>query len=127
VGHYWTVKNIPVLTHGATDPALQDKKVYRTLMRLGPTYNKYGRAFAAICTYYNWDRVSIMAKDTHICEYGAASINTFFPKSNLTVSEWIRIEDRGFTDVEMDEYLDRLHQRSRGVSPHVRYAIAFHF
>ncbi|ELU17359.1 hypothetical protein CAPTEDRAFT_197861 [Capitella teleta] len=86
IGHYWTVKNIPTITHGATDPALEDKKVYTTLMRLGPTYNKYGAAFVAICQYYQWDRVAILAKNYHTCEFGASSINMAFSLNNLTFS-----------------------------------------
>lgn len=113
VGFYWTVKNIPTITHGATDLVLEDKSFYKTLIRLGPTYNKYGPAFAKIFLHFGWKKASIIANDQRTCDYGATSINEFFPKYNLTITEWIRVPSRGFTDQELEKYLDRIQERSR--------------
>ena len=113
VGHYWTVKNLPVFTHGGTDPVLEDKSIYQTLVRLGPTYNKYGPAFVEIFKHFKWTRVALLAKDYHICDFGASSVNHHFPLHNLTVAEWIRVSKRGITDAQVEEYLDRIQERSR--------------
>jgi hypothetical protein len=48
VGFYASVKNIPLFTPGASDPALQDKTIHPTLVRFGPNYNNYGAGIAKV-------------------------------------------------------------------------------
>lgn len=42
---YW---NLPIFSQASSDPSLADKTVFKTLVRLGPPFNKMGKAFVEL-------------------------------------------------------------------------------
>ena len=57
---------IPLFPLGCTSPDLGDKSQYDMLMRVNAVFNKMGKAFAEIFTYYNWTRAVMMASVSYL-------------------------------------------------------------
>lgn len=111
-GYYLSYWNIPTFSYGATDTTITDKSIYNTIVRLGLTYTKMGVAFKEIFQSFGWDSVVLLTRTTLACDYGARAIVDTFASSNITVSEWMRVEP-GLTDREADMRLDNFRERGR--------------
>ncbi len=112
-GYYIAHKNIPMLPMGCTDTELGDKNVFRTLLRLGSTYGKMGRAFRQAFQFYGWNRMAMFSREGDgSCDYGTNGIREAFRGTNITIAEWIKAP-RGVTTQDMEEYLFRMRSRAR--------------
>lgn len=105
---YW---NIPIFSQASSDPSLADKNTFTTLVRLGPPFNKMGKAFVELFRYYNWTRVVIISKrkaDNRnvFCDYSARSIVESFDENGIKIADFILI-DAGITDDEIESSLKR--------------------
>ncbi|CAG2192758.1 ANPRA [Mytilus edulis] len=111
------VWNIPMFSQGSTDPVLEDKGIYKTLIRLGPPFDKLGAAFVQLCKHFKWDRLVMISRrktdqKNVFCDYSSRSNEKAFRDNNITLAEWIVIDD-GISDVAIDDVLDRIKQRGR--------------
>ena len=106
-----------MFSQASTDPSLEDKSVYKTLVRLGPPFNKMGKAFVELLDHYNWTRVVIISKrmssQRHVfCDYSSRSVEQAFNDNDIEIADFIRI-DEGISDIQIDVVLNRAKQRSR--------------
>jgi hypothetical protein len=106
-----------MFSQASTDPALEDKSVYKTLVRLGPPFNKMGKAFVELFKHYNWTQVVIISKrkssQRHVfCDYSTRSVETAFSENDIKIVDFIPIE-AGIADGQIDIVLSRAKQRAR--------------
>ena len=59
IGYYASYWNLPIISHGASDPILSDKKTFDTVVRVRPGYDKIGYAFLEILNHFNWDLITV--------------------------------------------------------------------
>ncbi|XP_069136802.1 atrial natriuretic peptide receptor 1-like [Argopecten irradians] len=109
--------NFPILSQASSDPILADKSVFKTLVRLGPPFNKLGNAMAEFFHYFKWKRVVIISRrkvdnKKVFCDYSSRSYETSFRTNNITIADMITIDD-DIPEPEIDELLVRLQQRGR--------------
>lgn len=120
LGTFW---NIPVFSHGPSEPSLADKTIYKTLVRLGPPFNKLGRALVKIFNHFNWHRAILISqrkieKRGHFCDYSSRATDAEFRSNNITL-EWMQIAD-GLSDEEVDIILTNVQLRSRSKWPNIK-------
>lgn len=111
-----------MFSQGSTDPVLEDKGIYKTLIRLGPPFDKLGAAFVQLCKHFKWDRLVMISRrktdqKNVFCDYSSRSNEKAFRDNNITLAEWIVIDD-GISDVAIDDVLDRIKQRGRSKYQH---------
>ena len=111
------VWNMPMFSQASTDPTLEDKGVYKTLIRLGPPFNKLGSAFVELFRHFKWNRVVMISRRKTdqkqvFCDYSSRSNEKVFRENNITLAEWIIIDD-GIDDFKIDDVLNRIKQRGR--------------
>ncbi|XP_064612574.1 atrial natriuretic peptide receptor 1-like [Liolophura sinensis] len=109
---YW---NLPVLSQAATDPALQDKSIYKTLIRLVPPFNKAGNVMTELAQYYKWKRVMIISRETGLCSYSSQSIFSHLSRMEVIIPAWITFPEP-FSDIKeetMDDILNTILYKSR--------------
>lgn len=109
--------NLPIFSQASSDPSLADKSIYKTLVRLGPPFNKMGRAFVELFKHYNWTRVVMISKRKSdnrnvFCDYSSRSIEEAFNLNSIEIADYIPI-DAGITDKQIDTVLNRAKQRGR--------------
>ncbi|XP_033750419.1 LOW QUALITY PROTEIN: atrial natriuretic peptide receptor 1-like [Pecten maximus] len=109
--------NFPILSQASSDPILADKSVYKTLVRLGPPFNKLGNAMVEFLEYFQWRRIVVISRRKTdnkkvFCDYSSRSYETPFRVNNITIADMITIDD-GITEEEIDELLTRVQQRGR--------------
>ncbi|XP_064609278.1 receptor-type guanylate cyclase gcy-28-like [Liolophura sinensis] len=109
--------NLPMFSPASTDPILGDKATYRTLVRLGPPFNKLGLALVEVLRHFNWSRVVLVSRRKTdekkvFCDYSFRSAEEQFRLANITVADKIQISDN--LDIEtIDDILTRVQQRAR--------------
>ncbi|XP_055956148.1 atrial natriuretic peptide receptor 1-like [Patella vulgata] len=106
-----------MFSQASSDPSLADKSVYKTLIRLGPPFNRLGQALVEIFGHFNWKRAVIVSRRKTdnkkvFCDYSSRAADVIFRANNITVAEWMIIDD-GITDAKIDEMLERVYQRGR--------------
>lgn len=106
-----------MFSQASTDPLLADKSVYKTLVRLGPPFNKMGKAFVEIFNHFKWTNIVMVSRrkvdDRNVfCDYSSRSAEEAFRKSNITLADWIQIDD-GINEKAIDTLLNRIRQRGR--------------
>ncbi|KAL4227619.1 Nitrogen permease reactivator protein [Mactra antiquata] len=111
---YW---NLPMFSQASSDPSLADKSVYTTLVRLGPPFNKMGKAFVELFRLYNWTQVVVISKRKHdnrnvFCDYSSRSVEAELKNNNMEIVEFIYIE-AGISDNGIDTVLDKARYRGR--------------
>lgn len=109
--------NMPMFSQASSDPVFMDKSLYKTLIRLGPPFNKMGLALVHIFRQFGWSRVVIISRRKTdqrrvFCDYSSRSTLEAFRNSNITVADWMEISD-GLTDKDIDDILTRVQQRGR--------------
>ena len=112
---YW---NLPIFSQASTDPVLEDKSVFKTLVRLGPPFNKMGSALVGFYQKYNWTRTVVISKKRTdnrnvFCDYSYRSVEVAFQDNGIEIADYIPIYE-DISDVEIDRVLDRARQRGRG-------------
>ena len=116
-GYLASFWKLPMFTPASTDPSLSDKKTYTTLVRMGPPFSKMGRAIVEIFQKIGWSHVVMISRriiDQRFvfCDYASRSIELQFRKNNLTLADWIKIDD-GPPQNEIDDVLERVRTRGR--------------
>ena len=111
--------NVPIFTPGSTDPLLSDKAIYTTLVRMAPAFSKMGAAIVEIFEKIGWSHVvmisrRIVSQKFVFCDYASRSIEEQFRANNLTLADWIKIDD-GLPQREIDEVLRRVNNRGRSM------------
>lgn len=115
---YW---NLPMFTHGSTDPLLTDKKTFNTLVRMAPNFSKMGAAVAEVCKAFEWQKTVLVsslpanAATDIFCDYASRSVEKVFRESNLTLTDWVKFANFP-SDEEIDELLLRVRSRGRSES-----------
>lgn len=113
-----TFWNLPMFSPASTDPILGDKNTYKTLVRLGPPFNKLGLALVEVFRHFNWSRVVLVSRRKTdekkvFCDYSSRSAEEQFRLADITVADKIQISDNLDVDT-IDEILTRVQQRTRG-------------
>ncbi|KAK2163896.1 hypothetical protein LSH36_72g00037 [Paralvinella palmiformis] len=109
--------NRPMFTHGATDPAISDKSIFSTVVRVAPAFTKMSAGVAALVKYFGWRRVVMISsriigvRDV-FCDYAARSIEKTLRGSEIYLAEWV-VFNSGIDGKEMDDMLERIGQRGR--------------
>ncbi|KAK3096856.1 hypothetical protein FSP39_004017 [Pinctada imbricata] len=98
VGQLASFWNFPIFSQASSDPVLEDKTTYKTLIRLGPPFNKLGRAFVEIFKYFNWNRVVMISRRKTdnkrvFCDYSSRSSEEVFRLHNITLADWMQIDE----------------------------------
>ena len=106
-----------MFTPGSTDPLLSDKAIYTTLVRMAPAFSKMGTAIVEIFEKIGWSHVVMISRRIVnqrlvFCDYASRSIEEQFRANNLTLADWIKIDD-GLPQHEIDEVLRRINTRGR--------------
>ena len=111
--------NMPMFTQASTDPALSDKSIFTTLVRLGPTFSKMGAAVLKIIRFFEWSRFVMISRRSvgqkHVfCDYASRSIEQGVLSTDMELSDWVKFSE-GVTDIELDEILERITRRGRSM------------
>ncbi|XP_060074687.1 atrial natriuretic peptide receptor 1-like [Ylistrum balloti] len=109
--------NFPILSQASSDPGLADKSVYKTLVRLGPPFNKLGNAMVELFEYFQWRRVVVISRrkidnKKVFCDFSSRSYEIPFRANNITIADRIIIDD-GISEAEINDLLIRVKQRGR--------------
>lgn len=107
--------NVPVFSQGAVDTALQDKTVYKTLIRLVAPYSKAGDVMAELTRYYNWNRLLIVSPDSGLGIYSARAIFSELSRLQVIISAWITFKD-SFSSIranKVDEMMETIRSKGR--------------
>ncbi|KAL5004738.1 hypothetical protein ScPMuIL_018194 [Solemya velum] len=113
----WRLSGTSRFSHASSDPSLADKTVYKTLVRLGPPFNKLGKALVELFNHFHWKRVMLISRRRTdnkkvFCDYSSRSVEAELRNSNISLAEWIQIGD-GLSDLEIDNILNNVQRRSR--------------
>ena len=106
-----------MFSHAATDPALSDKKLFPTLVRVSAAFSKMSAAVDALCDHFGWRTLAMVSarrvgqRDV-FCDYAARSIEERFRFNNRSLAEWIQFP-AGVGTGEVALMLDKIQQRSR--------------
>ncbi|CAH1254748.1 NPR3 [Branchiostoma lanceolatum] len=139
VGHagrlasHWAV---PIISAGGQPSALRNKTggyhgEYKTLTRMGVTYNKMANVVVELLWEYNWNRVALMHYDArnqqNDCKYGAQAIKEKLDRirSNTSLDERVPADkepidlvlDKSYdkdSNLSYDNFLVELAERARG-------------
>ncbi|KAI8481358.1 hypothetical protein Bbelb_409220 [Branchiostoma belcheri] len=139
VGHagrlasHWAV---PIISAGGQPSALRNKTggyhgEYKTLTRMGVTYNKMANVVVELLWKYNWNRVALVHYDArnqqNDCKYGAQAIKEKLDRirSNTTLDEKVPADkdpidlvlDKAYdkdSNLSYDTFLVELAERARG-------------
>ncbi|XP_019619011.1 PREDICTED: atrial natriuretic peptide receptor 2-like isoform X2 [Branchiostoma belcheri] len=120
VGHagrlasHWAV---PIISAGGQPSALRNKTggyhgEYKTLTRMGVTYNKMANVVVELLWKYNWNRVALVHYDArnqqNDCKYGAQAIKEKLDRirSNTTLDEKVPA-DKDPIDLVLDKAYDK--------------------
>lgn len=111
---YTGYKNVPIYSVSSADPELDDKEIYRNLIRPGlPTYNTIGKAIIGVLDHFKWSKVSLLVRDNGLCNYGVKSIETILrERRDLTLIEKISVLTTDTAD-DIDTFLRRIKKRAR--------------
>ena len=104
-------------SQAASDPFLADKSIYKTLVRLGPPFNKMGKALVEMFQHFSWNTVVMITKrktdnKNVFCDYSARSVEEEFRNNNITINDYVLIND-GIPDSDINAVLDRIRGRGR--------------
>ena len=111
---YW---NLPMYSQASSDPNLADKNVFKTLVRLGPPFNKMGKALVEMFKHFNWDTVVMVTKrktdnQNVFCDYSARSVVEEFRDNAIAINDNVEINP-GISDYEIKAVLERIKGRGR--------------
>ncbi|CAH1773110.1 unnamed protein product [Owenia fusiformis] len=113
VGHLASFWNIPMFGHASTDPVLSNKRLFTTLLRLLPPYNKMGSAFVEIFKFYGWRRcVMLTTRLASLMSEASRSVLQKFREFNITLADFIEVNSN-LDDSDIDDYLRRFQHRGR--------------
>ena len=106
-----------MFSQAASDPSLADKNIYTTLVRLGPPFNKMGKALVEMFKHFNWDTVVMVTKrktDNRnvFCDYSARSVEEEFRNNGIVINDYMLI-DTELSDMDINIVLDRIKGRGR--------------
>ncbi|KAK2186746.1 hypothetical protein NP493_190g03005 [Ridgeia piscesae] len=120
--------NLPIFSQASSDPALIDKSIYTTLVRMGPPFNKLSYAIIDLFKFYGWERIVMISRrpvgSKHVfCDYVSRpsycsnvplvrSLEVQFEEEGMRLEDWMKIYD-GISDEKIEYLLDRAKQRSR--------------
>ena len=104
-------------SQASSDPSLADKSVYKTLVRLGPPFNKMGKALVEMFQHFDWDTVVMVTKrrtDNRnvFCDYSARSVEEEFRNNMIAINDYVMINP-GISDTEINGVLERIKGRGR--------------
>lgn len=119
--------NRPIFPEWCSDPTMDNKTTYNTMVRLSGSWTRLGSAFMALMQHYGWQR-AVLVSDTApgTCLYGVTSINNQLsaPSANFTIL-WIRL-NKFPTAVEMADTLQQIKDRVRSESLSFATEIYYH-
>ena len=110
VASYW---HLPMVTAYCTDPSLDNRTTYDTMIRILGSTSGFGSVFSQIFKAFNW-HLAVVVSDTasDVCQYGVTSIVAKFKNNNISVSEWIQLTADP-SDMELEICLEKIRQRAR--------------
>ena len=99
-----TYKNKAYFPTACSDPVLDDRTVYNTLVRIAPVNKKVGKAVAGVFLHYGWTVAGMLYENQLVCLYGAVAIQDSFATYNISVAASFALPLE-MTDAEIDSYL----------------------
>lgn len=116
---YSGYRNVTIYSVSSADPELDDKEIYRNLIRPGlPTYNTIGKAVIGVLDHFKWSKVSLLVRDSSLCGYGVKSIESILrERRDLTLIEKISVLTTDTAD-DIDTFLRRIKKRARSKLPY---------
>ncbi len=111
-GYYIAFKNIPMFPSVCTNPALGDRSLFKTLIRVHPPYNKLAKAVRQIFRGYNWKRFSVFSREVFLCSYGAQGLYDLFKGTDVVLTDWVKAPDT-ISDGTIEQVLTRMRTRAR--------------
>jgi len=110
---YW---NRPYFPEYCGDSELDDTNAYDTMVRMAGSFNGESAAFKVITEMYGWKHI-VLISDSNVdstCWYIAEPLNNLFGNDNNYTFIWMRL-DANPTDEELDDSLEEIRRRTRGV------------
>jgi len=106
--------NVPIFVESGSDPAMDNKTVYNTLIRLSGSIDAFARAFVSVFKQNGWSEFFLLSDmNSNYCQYGASSLNSLVTgSSNMSISEWVFLKSLP-TKSDMSYYISRIQQTGR--------------
>ena len=115
MSYYASYYKVPQFPEMSTDSALTNKKTHATVVRVGPSYSKFGAAMKTLMEKYGWAKAAFLYyPGSSLCRYGVEAIQHMFVESNFTVLEFIQMQ-RVSSEKIIANYLTRVRSRARGI------------
>jgi len=106
------------------DSVLDDKTVYTTMIRVSGTLSQLGYAFVQLFNLYGWHRAILLTdRSEGICLEGATSFYNHAIVQNITVVNWLKMEDT-VSDEVISNIINQIKQQARSKLSIV-YSISF--
>ena len=108
-----------MFSQAATDPTLADKAIYSTLIRLGPPFNKLGKALVEVFKHFQWKKAVLISRrkvdeKKVFCDYSSRSMEKAFRENNITLADWTVIGDN-IDQNSIDDLLQRITMLGRSM------------
>ena len=87
------------------------------MVRIAGSWNGISEAFKVIAEQYGWKHIVLLSTEvsTSVCWYVAKPLNDLLANDNNYTFTWLRLSDEP-TNKELDDHLEQIRARTRGVS-----------
>jgi len=87
------------------------------MVRIAGSYLGFAHAFKVVADHYGWTHIVLVSNDdtTKICWFGAKSFDEVFANNDNYTFTWLRMGSDP-TDEELDDILQQIRSRTRGIS-----------
>lgn len=83
---------VPVVSYGATDPDLSNRKIYRNFYRTVPSDYAAATALAKLFLKYQWKSSIVIYQNDDFGEGGLRAIQSSFSLQNLTILQDVKVD-----------------------------------
>jgi len=114
---YW---NRPFFPEFCSDGTFDDPVTYDTMVRIAGSWVGVAQSFKAVADMYGWTHIVLVTGEEtlSICWYGGKPFDEVFGNDDNYTFTWLKLHSKS-TDEEIDDVLQQIRSRTRGVRERV--------